>query len=418
MYEPVTTAGSVLIPTYLARVEWSKVSTLDTRRYSANYLAASEADRLPWREFRDAVPVLWSGTLADGLDVLVVAKSLTWSDRDVNVYVGAVDPPSLRSYLDLGQAAFVAVFDWHISLAREVSRMLDRDVYVTHGFNPEDTSPDAHSVTAKFHTHVHVPDLAARRPVVATNLSHFDRLTLIEPYSTVLWDVIARWLRGSGASSRWRGRSCFGFVNLTCPLDTRTRDDLHELSRLLDEVHRSYLELVGLFTDGRTERRTGHHRYVPLPAAERKRRLASFVCANSDWLSAESAALLTYLATNLIPARPRDAPRSTRITCSGQVWIAKGMSGAFSLIVSPTRPALHVDFAPRVISTSGATKVISVAPTIIRKDTGEATPSDHARMSAFQHAVATAADRIGRVPSPKRSLPSTSSSPAPPASSA
>jgi len=34
------------------------------------------------------------------------------------------------------------------------------EVGITHGFNPLDSSPDAHSVTAKFHTHVHVPDLA------------------------------------------------------------------------------------------------------------------------------------------------------------------------------------------------------------------------------------------------------------------
>jgi hypothetical protein len=86
--------------------------------------------------------------------------------------------------------------------------------------------------------------------------------------------------------------------------------------------------------------------------------------------------------------------------------------------VSASRAALRVDLAPRVISTSGATKVISTEPTIIRKDRGLATPADHRRMSAFHQAVVAAAARAQPVPIQRRSLPSISSSLAPPASSA
>jgi hypothetical protein len=74
---------------------------------------------------------------------------------------------------------------------------------------------------------------------------------------------------------------------------------------------------------------------------------------------------------------------------------------------------VRFDFAPRVISTSGATKVISTDPTIIRKDRGPALPAEQRRMHDFHRVVVAAAARLkgGR-------LPSTSSSQAPPALSA
>src|SRR2546423_685885 len=184
-------ADATLVAAYLARVDWDRVYTLDTRRYAPAYLPADHADRLSWSAFAAAVPSLWRGGI-DGtdLDVVVVPKSVTWSDRDINVYVGSPAGPALRSFLDLDEDGFVAVLGWHVALARELAAGLDRDVYITHGFNPDDSSPDAHSVTAKFHTHVHVPDLVGRRRVVASALSHFDRLTLIEPYAVVAWDLL------------------------------------------------------------------------------------------------------------------------------------------------------------------------------------------------------------------------------------
>jgi hypothetical protein len=141
--ETVNVADATLIAAHLARVDWDRVSTLDTCRYAPDYLPAATADRLPWSAFADAVPTLLRGSI-DGadLDVVIVPKSLTWSDRDVNVYAGSPAGPPLRSYLDLSEHAFVAVFAWHIAVARELSVALGCDVYVTHGFNPQDSSPD------------------------------------------------------------------------------------------------------------------------------------------------------------------------------------------------------------------------------------------------------------------------------------
>jgi hypothetical protein len=134
--EPVRIADATLVAGYLARVDWDRVFALDTRRYAPDYLPVATADRLPWRAFTDAVPSLFRGTIAGaGLEVVVVAKSLTWSDRDVNVYLGAPGGAPLRSYLDLTENSFVAVFAWHIAVACELSTVLGCDVYVTHGFN-------------------------------------------------------------------------------------------------------------------------------------------------------------------------------------------------------------------------------------------------------------------------------------------
>jgi hypothetical protein len=87
-------------------------------------------------------------------------------------------------------------------------------------------------------------------------------------------------------------------------------------------------------------------------------------------------------------------------------------------VVSASRATLRFDFAPRILSTSGATKVISTDPTIIRKDRGEASPADRRTMTGFHQAVIAAATRTQPVPTQRRSPPSTSSSLVPPASSA
>jgi hypothetical protein len=262
-----------------------------------------------------------------------------------------------------------------------------------------------------------VPDLARRRPAVASALSHFDRLTLIEPYAVVACDLVRRWLAKHGVRSRWRVVAGCGLVSLYAPLDDATGDDLRALARLLADLHRAYLDLVAVFTDRRTEQATGHQRYVPRACAERQQRLAVFE-SGASWLSEQSAAVLRYLARNLAPAQPRDAPRSIRIAMAGQAWIAKGLSGALNFVVPAHGATLRFDFAPRVISTSGATKVISTDPTIIRKDQGAATPAEQQRMSRFHQAVVAAATGTQPVPPPKRRPPSTSSSPVPPASSA
>lgn len=415
----MSAADATLIAAHLAQVDWGRVFTLDTRRYAPDY--PPMAERMSWPAFTDAVPVLFrrDSLGGEGLEAVIVPKSLTWSDRDVNVYIGSATGPAVRSFLDLGERAFAAVFSWHVALARELSAELGCDVYVTHGFNPRDSSPDAHSVTAKFHTHVHVPGLAGRRPAMPSALSHFDRLALIEPYSVVAWDLLTRLLAERGAASRWRAAAGHGYLTLFAPLErSALDDDLRTVARLLAEVHRTYLGLVEVFTAQETERATGHDRYMPRPRAERHRRLAAFEDAGAGWLSEESVAVLRYLARNLADAEPRDSPGSRRIATAGQAWIAKGFSGALNLVVPADGGTLRFDLAPRVISTSGATKVISPDPTIIRKDQGWASSVERRRMAEFQEAVVAAATRSHPVPAQQRSLPSTSSSPVPPGSSA
>lgn len=147
---------------------------------------------------------------------------------------------------------------------------------------------DRPASTRKFHTHVHVPDLAGRRIAVPSTLSRFDRLALIEPYAVVVWDLARRWLA--------------------------------------------------------------------------------------------------------------DSPQSIRVVAAGQAWIAKGLSGALNFVVPAHSGSLRFDFAPRVISTSGATKVISTEPTIIRKDRGLASAAERRRMGSFHRAVVAGAANVRPVP--------------------
>jgi hypothetical protein len=398
-------ARGTLIAAHLAQVDWSRVYILNTSRYAPAYLTPETADRLPWTEFIAAVPGLHRcGIAGTSLEAVVVPKSVTWSDRDVNLYIGSPAGPVVRSYLDLDVTRFAAVLGWHVTLARELAAALGCDVYVTHGFNPLDTAPDAHSVTAKFHTHIHVPDLARRHLAVPSGLSHFDRLALIEPYAVVARDLI-HWSLTRHGAVRWQLAAGFGFISMRAPLDHRTAGDLKILAGVLTDLHRGYTVLAEIFSAGDTERATGHLRLVPRPRGGRRERLAAFEAAAAGWLSDDSAAVLRYLADWLSPAQPRDTPRSTRIATARQLWIAKGLAGALNLVVPADAAVLRFDFAPRVVSTSGATKVISTDPTIIRKDQGPATPTDQQRMASYHQAVADAAARAQPLSAEERGLP-------------
>lgn len=412
---------ATLLAAYLARVDWARVAVLDTPRYARDYLPVVLAQRLYWNRFCAAVPALVQTPVpGTGLEALVVPKSVTWSDRDINIYVGSADGTPPRSMLDLCAAQFAAVFGWHVVVARRVAVAVGRDVYVTHGFNPGDTAPDAHSVAAKFHTHVHVPDLVHRRPARPCELSSFERLALIEPCASVAADLIRHELAACSAPAvnRWTVTDGFGYVSITAPLDDDLAGDLRSLHTVLTVMHDHYHELVGIFTDGQVEQATDHRRFVPVPSAERLRRLTTFEAASPVRWSAESLAVLRHLAGRLLPAAARDTPRSTRIGSAAQAWLAKGLSGALNLVVPANGSTLRIDFAPRVISTSGAAKVISDGPTLIRKAHGTATAGERQRLRDFEQLVAATTVRPV-IPSQKGTPSSvTSSSPARPASSA
>lgn len=388
-------APSTLIAMFLARVNWARVSKVDTRRYLPQYVTSAEAERLPWREFVDRLPVLFAERdELDDLEMVAVAKSLTWSDRDLNLYVGA-PTRSVRSFLDFSRAEFTAVFGWHLRLASRVSAAVGCDVYVTHGFNPHDTSPDAHSIASRFHTHLHIPQISGRYEVAPGGLTHFERLALIEPYAEVFYDRAVAFLDSRGGGP-WRAAPGFGFLTLTAPLSAGAASaGLHVLYELLSDLHAGYRHVTAAITDGAEEKLTSCARLVPRPRPDRRARMAEFLTANTDWLSESSAGLLTYLARHIQPAVARDHPQSRQIAIAGQAWLAKGLSGALNFVVSAGAGSVRFDVAPRVVSTSGATKVIGTGPTLVVKDQGPASAAQQRRMVDFHAVVAAEASAMG-----------------------
>lgn len=374
----------------LAQVDWRRVAKLDTRRYAPQYLSADEVEHLPWAHFVDRLPVLFSRPqISDGLEMVAAGKSLTWSDRDLNIYVGNEDR-RIRSFLDLSAEEFVRVFAWHLDLARSLSAKLGDEIYLTHGFNPEDTSPDAHSLASRFHTHVHVPQSQGRRQVTLESLTTFERLALIEPLADVFYDRAALFL-GGRSTGPWTARPAFGFFTMSSRSPAGAEaGTLRALHALLADLHSTYADAVDSLTDGSEESSTGCTRKVPRPRADRERRMARFTDAGQDWLSRRSTEALAYLASHLAAAEPREDPRSTRIANPRQLWLAKGFSGALNFVVSAHSERLRCDFAPRVISTSGAAKVIGPGPTLVVKDQGPASVAERRRMADF-HAAAVAA---------------------------
>jgi hypothetical protein len=384
-------ADATLIAAHLARLDWTRVYVLDTRRYAANYLSAAQVDSLPWPALRDALPTLWRGKVpGTRLDAIAVPKSVTWSDRDLNLYLGAPRGPTPKSYLDLDENTFVAAFAWQLATARRAAAELGRDVYVTHGFNPSDSCPDGHSVSAKFHTHVHVPDLSHRRRVGPGELTRFERLCLIEPYAVIAADRAAHLLADQPHPPRWRLAPGAGCLWASTHLDGQIGDDLRSLWHLLAGLNLTYQQLVDVFTDQTVEQATGHHRCVPRSTADRRERLDAFTDRHTTWLSAESHAVLRYLARALRPAAPRDTLTSLRLGDAGQAWIATGPAGALGFVVPAVGDVLRFALAPRVISTSGVTKILGPDPVIIRKDRGPATAAQQRRMTAFHHTVLAA----------------------------
>lgn len=368
----------------LEGVDWHEVYTLDTKRYAPNYLDNQSANDLPWEEFRDNCGAVYGTSIGD-LEALVVPKSVTWSDRDVNIYVGS-SQKEVKSFLDFTRSEFSEVFGWHVGIAVDLSGKTGESVYCTHGFNPEDTSPDAHSVRAKFHTHIHIPDTISRSIVDLDSLDRFQQLMLIEPFSGVYWDFADAYLKDSHLPE-WKPSQGDGYFSLQAKLSASDRISLAKVHDLLSALTSKYEEVVDIFTDRRVEAATGYRRYIPRDPETREKLLDRFTHENGAWLSAASIDLLHYLGRNIRAATPRTHERPMEITNSGQLWTAKGFSGAINFVMSTKDDSLRFDFAPRVISTSGATKVLSDKPTIIVKSRGEASETDKERLHQFESAL-------------------------------
>lgn len=394
MRQPDCEPGTLLSGA-LASVAWDSVAILHTLRYEDQYITPAEASRFNWGEFTKRLPLLYR-TGAAGLDLLLTRKSVTWSDRDLNVYIGAPSR-NIRFYDDLTKHEFEEVFGWHIDVASSVARAQAREVYVTHGFNPADISPDAHSIATRFHTHVHIPQQTGRRSVRPSELDHFDQLALIEPFADVFFDralaVLAGGASETNSGSTWALQRNFGFFTLTASLKYgSTAAGLGGLYDLLSALRVQYDQVVEALTTGKEERTTGYLRLVPRPTIERGWRMDEFLRKNAAWLSESSAGLLTYLAGRLVAAEPRESTAPRRIRSAAQLWIAKGYSGVLNFAVCPARSRIRVDFAPRVVSTSGAAKVIHPdGPTLIVKDSGAASLADRERMEKYQAVVVASA---------------------------
>ena len=387
-------AHSTLLTSSLADVDLETVARLDTRRYAAQYLERVTAESLPWQAFAERLPTLFAGpSPGRDLEMLAVRKSVTWSNRDFNVYVGS-GVRRVRSFLDLTNDEFTRIFAWHIALARVLACSLERAVHVTHGFNPEDIAPDAHSLPARFHTHVHVPQEHGRRSVSLGDLSTFDQLALIEPFSEVFFDMAAASFAAGGLGSSRPERRIGFFTMPMSGAKTALGRELGLLHAMLCELNRACEEVTSALTDGSEETATGCARKVPRPQDERIARMAGVVRANDVWLSERSARLLWYLASHLRAAEPRESPRSTRITRGGQMWLAKGFSGALNFVVSGRSGGVRCDFAPRIVSTSGAAKVIGPGTTLVFKDQGTASAQEQELMEEFLIMAAGAARAV------------------------
>lgn len=368
----------------------SGASVLGTATYRPHYMTGEAANTLPWNRFVDQARPLSSREIPNtDLEVAVIPKSHTWSQRDINIYVGS-PTREIRDFTDFSSQEFGLVMDWHVAVAKQIASQTGEEVYVTHGFNPDDTAPDAHSVRAKFHTHITIPDTEGITTKSVNELTVFERLTLIEPFSDVYWDYVRNHAMKDNpnfALSRSKG-----YFSAATEIAERNVDPYERVYDTLLAMKGKYDEVVGVITDGQEEEQTGYQRFIPRPRAEREAGMETFIEVNSEWLGDRASGLLRHLATDIQPAEPRNAPGSTAINSARQLWIAKGFSGALNFVVSPDSDEVVFNFAPRVISTSGATKIISPEPVIIIKGIAEVTGEQLATLEGFERMVTGAAE--------------------------
>lgn len=388
MHDPIP--KNQLLAHSFDEINWDHVYRLDTKRYAPNYLTNDDANTLPWHEFRHNSHALAISSFSDSdLEGIILPKSVTWSDRDVNIYVGS-NRREIRSFLDFSESDFVTVFEWQINILSDLSSEFQEPVYCTHGFNATDTSPDAHSIRSKFHTHIHIPNKDERTLLGNNDLNMFEKLMLVEPFADIFWDYAAK-DRNMTTASDWKPQQASGYFSLETPLSNYNSDSLQQIHRLMTAIKDKYDEAVDIFTSREVETETGFERYIPRSLAHREELLANFISTNQDWLSSKSIALLSYLVENIRDAQPRNNDHLTSIENGSQLWIAKDFSGALNFSVSAQQDTLRFSFAPRIVSTSGATKILSDQPTIIVKNTGEADLKERARMLDFESRLARAA---------------------------
>ena len=118
-----TKSGYLLLKS-LKELDSFSVQRLRTRRYRTNYLMNNEANTSTWSDFCDKSPSLLRGQIPDAdLDFSVISKSVTWSDRDVNIFVGT-DLRPIQSVFDFSEVEFTHVFKFHQEITEWTSKQL------------------------------------------------------------------------------------------------------------------------------------------------------------------------------------------------------------------------------------------------------------------------------------------------------
>jgi len=153
------------------------------------------------------------------------------------------------------------------------------------------------------------------------------------------------------------------------------------------------MEIERLFTNGDEENATGYHRFLLKEKDIIGRDIQKYLNDNK-WISNKSQELLRYLSENIVNSSSRPRENQTEIGSASQLWIARGLSGAVGFVLDSQNNIFRFYFAPRVISTSGATKILAPLPTLIVKDQGEATREEIEKMQQFENLIVIAASNI------------------------
>lgn len=366
---------------------------LDTKLYYPPYMTIEEANLVSWRIFKEKSKSLFifRPSPESAVEYCITAKSMTWSRKDINIFAGS-EKRVIRTLDDMSEDEARSFLYLNFVLGQGLVNRDDREVHVTIGFNPSDSSPGIHSIKDKLHSNLYVADNAQyrkdRQKVEWQKLSWFERLAFIEPFSGIYHDYLS-WRIRNGLFHEQLSRPGVeknpGYTSIYFRDIATLLASISQIYHLYCDVSREYELAESVFTDRQEESETGYQRFIPLGPMEIFLRLGEYVQTKKDWISQDSIKLLHYLARRLQPATPRTSSVQN-INSAQNLWIAKGFSGAINFTFNHDNSYVRFDFLPKVITTSGTTKVISTKdhPTLIRKSMGHATDEEQSEMQDFQ----------------------------------
>lgn len=390
---------SFIFSKQLRKVKEQNIQEICSSKLFEPQMGTDEANTVGWKYFESKMkPLSVVKIMGTNTECIITPKSIPWVPQDVNIYVGG-DTRDIFEIKDLSDKEGKAFLYLNLYLAKNLLSDVNHETHVSIGFNPDDFSSGHHSMR-RLHSHIYVADSSevdSRVKNISWNhLNKSEKLTFIEPFSQVYYEYIINLFKTGRLDQELIKKdpeNNLGYVSFYLDKNADVSKIFSFLKTLYEELKKEYAILLEIFTDKSINTKT--QRYVPRNVSDRNNLLAKYLDSRVGVFSEEGSLLLQHLSQNLQESFSKEE-NIPNTNSEEQLWITKGLAGAFTFSFNRESDLMRIDFLPRVLTTATVDKTIlgKDRPTKVKRTEKNANVEDLLIMEEYHKKIIELASQI------------------------